>query len=366
MDLTRLQPVFEEAGPYWSLHVEVGRAGEDGEQQVESRWDTIRHRLEHADARPELIEDLGARVTENHHLPGEVRRTLVATDAGQVLLDDLQVGHSPRPETVDHDLLPELSGWLTGADLELPFVLVRTDRTGADFEVHRALRGPSLDTESVTGETFYITKVAPGDWAQKQFQQSAENAWHHNAELVADTVRSLQARHRVAAVLVAGEVRARSEVLRALGEDRAPGSPRVVELESGGRAAGSSEQSLWDDVHEQLQRLQAADETELVERLQEGRGRGTGVATGLDAVLATLAEQRVERLVVDLDALADEAVRPSKHPGLALPPGTPDDDLPAARVLVAAGSLSGARLSLVGERLAGAPVSALLRWDDRP
>ena len=43
MDLRRVRPVFEESGPFVTVHVEVGRANENPEGQIEARWTSVRH-----------------------------------------------------------------------------------------------------------------------------------------------------------------------------------------------------------------------------------------------------------------------------------------------------------------------------------
>jgi hypothetical protein len=363
VDLDRVRPVFEEPGPYLSLHVDVSRTDEHGADQVESRWTTIRHELERASLPPALVAELEAAVHENTHLPGEVRRTIVAA-GGRVLLDDVQSGHNPHPEVVDLAELPDLAPWIDVEDQAYPFVLAVVDRTGGEVSAYRATSRPPVETESVTGETFYITKVAEGDWAQKQFQQTAENRWHENAQLVAEAVRDAALPHRACAVLVAGEVRARAEVVKAVA-DLDHGLGAVLEVESGGRAEGASQEALWHEVHERLRELVAASDADVSARLDQGRGRGAGVSTGLDEVLDALVQGRVEELVVDLEVMSEVAVHPGQHQGLPLPePAVSADQLPADRVLVAAAALTGANLRVLPASMAhGGGVSALLRWD---
>ena len=151
---------------------------------------------------------------------------LMATGPYQV-----QAGHNPHPEVVDVADLPDLAGWVDVEDQAIPFVLAVVDRTGGDVRTYRATSQPPVDEESVTGETFYVTKVAEGDWAQKQFPQTAENRWHENAELVAEAVRASALAHRALTVFVAGEVRARAEVVKAITQlDH--GLDHVVEIEA--------------------------------------------------------------------------------------------------------------------------------------
>jgi hypothetical protein len=365
MDLERLRTVFETPGPYLTLNVDVSRANEHGSEQIESRWTTIRHRLERTALPPGLLSDLEERLHENTHVAGEVRRTIVAAD-DRILFDVVEPGHHPHPEVVDLAELPDLAPWIDVADQAYPFVLAVVDRTGGEVSAYRAAAQPPVAEESVTGATYYLTKVPEGDWAQKQFQQTAENRWHENAVLVAEAVRAAALTNAARAVLVAGEVRARAEVVRAL-ESLDHGIDRVVEVEAGGRAEGASDTALWDEVHEHVRAFVAADDAEVAARLDEGRGRGEGVATGLDEVLDALVKGQVDQLVMDPQALAEKTVEPGKHEGLPLPsPAVRARELPADRVLVAAAALTGARLTVLPASMAhGGGASALLRWDER-
>jgi hypothetical protein len=366
MDLERLKNVFETPGPYLTLHVDVGRTNENAAEQLESRWTSIRHALERAHVPASLVPEIDERIHENTHVPGEVRRTIVAA-GDQILLDDVQAGHNAHPEVVDLADLPDLAAWIDVEDQAFPFVLAVVDRTGGEVSAYRAATRAPVDEESVTGATYYITKVPEGDWAQKQFQQTAENRWHENAELVAEAVRAAALTNRARAVLVAGEVRARAEVVRAI-ESLDHGFDGVIEIEGGGRAEGASAEAMWDEVHEHLRTLVAGDDAEVAARLDEGRGRGQGVATGVDEVLDALVRGQVEQLVVDLAALAEKTVKPGQYKGLPLPAAAVEaDELPADRVLVAAGSLTGASLTVLPASMAhGGGASALLRWDDAP
>ena len=365
MNLERLRPLFEERGPYLTMHVDVSRNSEHGADQIESRWTTIRHQLEKADLPDDLVETLGERLRGNTHVAGEVRRTLVVA-GDRILLDDVQAGHNPHAEVLDLDVLPDLASWIDLEDQAYPFVLAVVDRTGGEVSAYRATSRPPVDEESVTRATFQVTKVAEGDWAQKQFQQTAENHWHENAELVAEAVRAAALTCAARVVLVAGEVRARAEVTQALAVlDHGLGP--VYEVVSGGRAEGASDEALWTEVHERLRDLAASDDVAVSARLDEGRGRSEGVATGVEEVLAALAKGQVETLVVDLESLADRSVSPARYDGLPLPASAADaDELPVDRVLVAAAALTGARLSVLPAAMAhGGGASALLRWDDR-
>lgn len=367
MDLSRLQSLLAEPGPYVTLHAEVGRTTEDAADQLEARWTTARHELERSDVAADVVEDLGARLRENLHEHGPARRTLVATPS-RVVLDEVQLGHSHWPEAVDVADLPDVAAWVATEDRAIPFVLVVCDRTGADVEVHRAASGAAVEDRTVDGETFHVTKVGVGGWSHKKFQDTAENAWQRNAREVADEVRGLARKHGTTTVFVAGEVRARAEVVKALGAHAPDSVGEVVEVESGGRAEGASDDALWAEVHARLAEAEHAADTAVVADLEEAVGRGEGAAVGLDAVLEALGKSQVDRLVLDLPALADVEVDPARLEGVGLPePAASASTLPAARALLAAGALTSASVTVVSSSLTqGEPVHALLRWAETP
>lgn len=200
------------------------------------------------------------------------------------------------------------------------------------------------------------------DWAQKQFQQTAENGWRDNARDVADAAHSVVARHRPRVVFLAGEERARSEVANQLTGLACP----VEQVSAGGRAAGASQDALWQEIRELLARIEAEDQRQVMERLDRTHRQGSGAALGLDEVLDALVQGQVERLVIDLEATRELTLRPDKHPGLPMPTSlAADAELPADRVLVAAGAATDCDLTLLPRDLVkGGGVAALLRWDD--
>ncbi len=359
MRLDAVRPVLEHDGPYVTVHLDVSRATEDARQQLDARLSNTRRELEQADVPPALVEELEQRLREPTHLPGQVRRTLVACGE-QVVLDDVRVGGSTWPEGTTVGPLPDLAGYVALADGERPFVLAVADREGADVDAYVAPSLPRAAHEQVQGEDFHIRKVPQGDWAQDKFQQNAENAWVRNAELVAERVTHLCREHAARIVFVAGEVRAVAEVSRLLEDSQLD----VRNLEHGGRAAGASTEGMWQEIRSSLGADEAHAEVDTVEELDRGAARGSGVARGLDQVLDALVRGEVERLVLDLQAARELEVRPREHPGLALPASAMEaDTLPADQVLVAAAAATSAEVSLLPRELFHDEVAALLRWD---
>lgn len=368
MQLDQIRTVLDHPGPYISLHLDVSRATEDARQQLDARWTSTRHELEHQGVTGPVIAQLEQRLREPTGLPGEVRRTIVATPE-EIVLDEARAGETSWPETVAVGPLPDLAGWLAQTDGSFPFVLVRTDRAGADIEVYRAPGAGVAAKTSVEGDTFDLTKVPQGDWAQDKYQQRAENTWHANAELVADQLRELEARHRPQLVVVCGDVRARSELAGLLGGLRAS----VAVVDSGGRAAGTSDEALWGDVRRLIDEWRARETESLLQELARGTAIAEGVVTGPDRVAEAFVKGEVERLVLDLEQARSTTVDPAEHPGLALPePALGAGPLPADQVLVAAAALTSAEASVLPHEVSlpqefalASGVAATLRWDDR-
>ena len=361
MQLGTLQDVYAHRGPFVTVHLDVSRHSEDAAQQIEARWTNVRHDLERAGVDPKLVEQIGERVQQRDDIPGEVRRTIVAA-GGEIVFDDVLAGTTPWPESVSVGELPDLSGWLHQADGQVPFLLVVADREGADLDFYRALaRTESTHTE-VDGKDLHIHKYQGGGWAHRRFQQRSENQWESNAREVAEEIRGVVARHRPRAVVVAGDERARNLIAGELDGLQA----EVHQVEGGGRAEGSSEDALWQDVRRVLAQIEATDQQALTDRLDEKWGQGSGAVLGLDDVLRALVQRQVETLVVDLQKARDVKVDPSRFPGLELPGNALEHkDLPADQVLVAAGAATDSALSVIpAEQAKGGGIAAVLRWDD--
>lgn len=371
MHLDQARRIYEAQGPFISLHLDVSRDSEDARQALNSRWTRVRHELEHHGIHGPIVGELEERLREQTHLPGEVRRTIVATRE-EVLLDDARTGHTTWPETVAVGPLPDLAGWLSTVDGQWPFVVVRADRAGADIEVYVAPSRPAAERTSVEGETFDIRKLPEGDWMQKKYQQRAENNWRENAELVAQQLTELAKRYRPVLIVVAGEVRARSDLAGVLVDTDLAGAT-VETVESGGRAAGSSDEALWTDVRRLLGEREERETDALVQRLERGVAVGEGVATGPDKVADAFVEGKVERLVLDLQEARSTTIAASEHPGLALPQQAMDaGPLPADEVLMAAAALTDAEVSVLPHEIPlprefalASGVAATLRWDER-
>ncbi|GAA3530996.1 hypothetical protein GCM10022263_19480 [Nocardioides daeguensis] len=169
---------------------------------------------------------------------------------------------------------------------------------------------------------------------------------------------------------VAGDVRARTDVAGMLSERV---GLSVTQLESGGRAAGTSDEALWAELHPHLAAIRAGTLDDLAQRVARGVAVGDRVVGGPDAVAEAMARGAVGHLLLELDGARAVGIAPGDHPGLALPRAALDArELPADQVLLAAAALTDAEVSVVPASLPlprelalAAGVVALLRWDER-
>lgn len=364
METTNLKPLFEAPGPFVTVHADVSRDVSDPGGQIQTRWTNIRHELERHEVPEELVEEVGRRLQEPTHLAGEVRRTLVLR-GGEIVLDDTRSGHTGWPEGVTAGPFPDLAGWLAQTEGAVPFVLAEVDRSGGDVAAYVGRGRPPKETSQVEGETYQLRKVPVGGWSHNRYQNRAENTWRDNAAAVAEEVEHLRRQHRPRLIVVAGDVRARTELVAAIGPPSEAEDLVVVELESGGRADGVSEETFWADVHEAVASVEARSQQDLVGRLEQGLAGVQPTAFGLEPVAEALAKAEVEVVVLDLAAAREQVIDPARFPGFPLPGALESaGPAPADQVLLTGATLTGSSVRLLPAGLVprGDGIAATLRW----
>lgn len=364
METTSLKPLFDGPGPFISVHADVSRDHSDPSAQIDARWTAIRHELEHQGVSESIRDEIGRRLREPSHLPGTVHRTIIARGE-EILMDEVRAGGTSWPEEVSVGPLPDLAGWIAQAADEVPFLLAEVDRTGAEVHAYVGQGRPPATSTEVEGETWEVRKLSIGGWAQDRYQRRAEENWRANAQQVAEEIEHLRKQHRPRVVAVAGEVRARSELLEAIKPPPEADDLVVVELTSGGRAAGASEETEWAEVEEALTAVLAQDQHDLLQRLERGVAEVEPTAFGLEPVAEALAKAEADTVVLELGRAREQTIDPARYPGLPvteLVNGA--GELPADQVLLAAAVLTGARVELAstGTVPRGDGIAATLRW----
>lgn len=235
-------------------------------------------------------EDAGRLVeamTSRGHQPGRTLVGVLGPDDVDVWSTsaELQAAIAPGP-------VPDLAPLLAARQAWIPHAVVLVDRVGADVEIVEAQ--DSSKEVSVDGATSHITKVNPGGWSQRRFQQRAEEHWQDNAQLVAERLSREVDRTGLDLIVVTGDKTAFTvleEVLPPRLQDM------VLYIDAGGRSADGSEEQVEEAV-DQAVRQEASKRREAQrQQVSEAIGQGVG-AVGRDEVLAALFERRVDTLVV--------------------------------------------------------------------
>src|SRR5215204_3337117 len=152
---------------------------------------------------------------------------------------------------------PHLVPLIEWRQRRIPYVLVTTDRTGADLVV--VVPGEREEHHEAGGATFPIRKTQPGGWSQRRFQQRAENTWEQNADDVAEQLIALVRETNARAVFTGGDVRALQLLRDALPRDV---GNLVVEV-AATRAQDGSEQRTPEEVRRAIETVVRHDTTEV-------------------------------------------------------------------------------------------------------
>jgi hypothetical protein len=370
MDVSFLEPVLSAPGPFATVCADVSHTTENAATELDLRVRAITENLTQQGAPEAVVAAVRDRLLEGNQggEAGTLRgRALVVAGNGTVVFDEA-LAATPRRELVEWSPEPDLVPVLRQLPGRIPHVVAVVDRTGADVTV-AGVPGRPDEEDSVEGETFRIRKVKVGGWAQDHWQNSVEEQWAENAGRVADDIGSHVRRHGVRFVLVAGDVRARQQLL-----DKAGGAWKdlVVTMDEGGRAAGADREPVDRRAEELVAEHEAADDATVLEQIEAASAHGLSL-TGTALVVEALRKGQVETLVL-ADPPDDERLRVGGSP---LELGTTEGDLaalgaqesrevPADRALVAA-AVAGAARVVVLPRAAmpgDIPVAAILRYTD--
>ncbi|GAB3887724.1 hypothetical protein GCM10029964_054180 [Kibdelosporangium lantanae] len=182
-------------------------------------------------------------------------------------------------------MVPYLLPLASLAPRDLPYVVVITDRTGAEV-----LTG-GQQAQTVRGREHPVHKVRGGGWAHRRIQNRIEQVTRLNMDQVARELARIGDETGARLIVVAGEVQSRTELLAHL----PPRCARIaVRTEVGRRADG------WhtEELDAEVQRLVTAKaDGEVTAEIEARRGRHQYVH-GLAATLGELSVANVEALLV--------------------------------------------------------------------
>jgi hypothetical protein len=375
MDLSSLRTVLNGTAPTTTVWIDASRADESGGHEVQLRWQDLADRLRDLGAPDADLEAVAAAAVVPTGRPDPSARLLVAR-SGRVVLDEV-VSETPPDGIgqVSFEQLPDVAPLLVARHDEVPFVVARIDRTGADVDVFSAVDAPPADSAHVKGRTKHIHKFGGGGWAHLRFQHNTEEAWRKNAEEVAAAVDEKAQEHGVKLLVLGGDQRARTFVVEALPPGR---GYEVVEVEGNVRAEGASEDQLDAAVETAVAARFTGAEQDVLDRLRAARepmSDGTEIGTAavdVERTVAAFQQGQVSVLLVDPPALRARTlvVGPGPH-DIALPGGPrtwqgESVTVPADLALVRAAVLTDAEVQPLpgGDEDVPDGAAALLRWGD--
>jgi hypothetical protein len=275
-------------GPFATVVLTTEAAVDNAAQRAEMAWKTARDDLSVAGATEEVLAAVDP-VVADAHLEGDALAVVVRADGA------MHVEHAagrPVADLARWAPLPSLVEIVRWRQESPAHVVVVADREGADIVAVRRDRA-DLRAEA-GGEDAAIRKVRAGGWSNRRYQERAENTWERNAADAAVHVARLSEQVGARLVVLAGDVRAVGMLRDELPADVAP----LVQVVDGGRSPDGSGPVLAAEVARVLDEAVAADTAALVAKLAEERGQADRAADGADAVLAALAEARVDVLLV--------------------------------------------------------------------
>lgn len=289
MHLGQFSSAFDPPGPVVTACLDVSRDNESGATQLDLRWRALRADLAEQGANEAALGVIEQRLLQPVHEPGGRGRLVAAADDA-VLVDRVFPGR-PRAEGA-LGALPHLMPLLTVEAAAVPYILVETDRIGADITVST---GSGAWSESVDGTDHHIRKVNVGGWAHRRYHEGVEDRWDKNAGQVAARIDRLAVETGAELVALAGDVRA-TQLVRDNVSERT--SHLVHVLAGGGRSEGASDERLDAALSSLTERLAAERAASAAAAYLEQRESGGRAATGLVATIEALRRAQVDTLLV--------------------------------------------------------------------
>ena len=353
MHLETFRALADAAPPFASVTLDVSRVDRAAEDDVDRRWRAVADTLTGLGAPDDLVDAIGERARSETGRGGEWTSVVVGTSPDT--LQDALVPGRPVRDDGTWGPVPQLISAVRGLAGLVRHAVVRIDRTGADIDLAggaEPTHTPDNVHEVVQGGHDVVHKVPAGGWSQRRFQLRVEDSWERNAEAVADAlVRLVRAQHPEV-VLVMGDVRAAGLLERYSVPELAE---RLVRLDTGGRAAGTSQTAEDEAVAAALAAHRAAREAALVDRFREQLNRQQDAVDGREEVLEVLDRGQADEVLL-VDDLGSEST--------VIVDGA---SVPADAALVWAAVRTRAGVTLVDPHQVELRdgVGALLRWSDQ-
>jgi hypothetical protein len=286
MDLSFLRALYDRPGPFASVYLDMRRTEEP--RAVEVRRHVGCKELADQGAPPKTIDAI-ERVIRDEKEQRESGCLAVFAAGGEVVYSAL-LGGPPRAEPARFAPLPHVVPLLEQRGEPVASVVAVVNRLGARIRCVAA-DGTRWEAEVPPEVDFPVHKPKGGDaLSQARSQRAAEDSWRANAKKIAQVIEQAASTCATEVVVLAGDVRARSAVLKSLSE---PLLARTVESE---RSCGPG---LDADVAEAVELRRTERAGAAVDRFNEQLEKGLRAVDGLDAVVGALRNAQVATLLVE-------------------------------------------------------------------
>jgi Bacterial archaeo-eukaryotic release factor family 2 len=288
-DQTAARSIVAPFDPVTHVYVGLGIRADEDERDLRSR--SAVENLLRQGASKQATAAIAARIAAAPPTPA-ILAAFAATD-GTVLYEQV-LADAELPDEAGCQSPAPVTGLLAWEQNHPPYLLVVTDRTGADITA-TAGAGQPEQTWTVAGPDDEIErKQGPGGWSQPSYQHRVEDSWRHNAARVAEEVAPRAAAVGAQVLVLSGDVRA----VQLLSE-RLPNDPgRLVHRITGSRAADGSQVTRPRRVEQALREAAEAQTTRLLEALHENLRPGGLAVEDVKDTLDALACGRVATLLV--------------------------------------------------------------------
>jgi len=304
--LTFLRPLYAnagqnagpDAGGFASVYLDTAGTGAGpGAHAVDVRWRDVREELSRAGADAPTLDALGEVLTG----PARTAPGTTAFGRGGVVPLAVRLPVPPRRDTGRWARLPDLVPLLIQSPPRPPHLLVSATRAGGEVLAVRI--SDDVTRERVAGTGWPVHKAKSGGWAQLEHQRAAEEAWETNAKELAAAVVDAAAGQEPEAIIVAGDVRARSMLVDKLPTELAS---KVIILD---RELDVDSDEFAAAAEQALRQLAEADSRQRLETFRSRLGAGSATE-GLAETVAALRNGQVAELFLGGDYLSDDPDRP--------------------------------------------------------
>lgn len=337
-----------------------------GEDEQALQRHRIAEALRRQGASDQVIDTVVARVAAYRHAPG--RLALYVADSGQAVHEQRLGGPAPDADIVDYTTPARVRPLLAWGQDRPPYVLVVTDRNGADLTMCAGGDQPA-QVRTVKGSDDEIERNAPGGWSQPRYQQRAEDSWRHNAARVADEVAASADAVGAQVLILSGDVRA----VQLLTTQLRVTTGTLVYRIAGSRTNDGSQGERPHHIDEILHDAAGIQTRRLLAQFREQLNPGGLSVNGSAETIAALTAGRVDTLLVsDVTGAGVEAEvwfnathEIYTERVAALTSLGPVRTGPLLDVAVRSALVSGARVRVVDHNVTGAPaggIGALCRF----